>query len=199
MNRRTFLYKTFYTCSALSLGKDLLHVSKAFANLADDDLRTKVKIKETNLKFAQPLKNRFKTNLIVIHHVGNTDVDVSSEEIHKWHLANGWAGIGYHYVIRKDGTIERGRPRDTIGAHSYGHNKTSIGINLVGNFEIATPKPAQIESAACLVAYLCNTYKLTPNKSTVRGHKDLNYDTLCPGKNLYTQLQDIRTKAFIYV
>ncbi len=199
MNRRTFLYKTFYTYSALYLGQDLFQVSKAFASLSAAELSSKLEIKETNLKFVQPLKNRFKTNLIIIHHVGNTDVDVSSEEIHKWHLANGWAGIGYHYVIRKDGTIERGRPRDTIGAHSYGHNQTSIGINLVGNFEIATPKPEQIESAACLIADLCNTYRLTPNKSTVRGHKDLNYDTLCPGKNLYSQLQDIRTKAFIYV
>ena len=197
MNRKTFLFKTFYTCSALWLGQDLFQTCKTFANAVENDPSNKLKIKETNLQFST-LKSRLKTNLIVIHHVGGIDDDVSAEEIHKWHLANGWAGIGYHYVIRKDGTIERGRPLDAIGAHTYGYNKTSIGINLVGNFEVSTPKPEQIESAACLIATLCNRYKLTPNKSTVRGHRDFNA-TLCPGENLYSKLQDIRRKAFIYV
>lgn len=178
------------------MGQELFQTCKTFANAVENDPSMNLKIKETNLQFSG-LSNRLKTNLIVIHHVGGTDTDVSAEEIHKWHLANGWAGIGYHYVIRKDGTIERGRPRNTIGAHTYGYNKTSIGINLVGNFEVATPKPEQIEAAAYLVAKLCNIYSLTPNKSTVRGHKDFNA-TLCPGENLYSQLQDIRRKAYIY-
>jgi hypothetical protein len=47
-------------------------------------------------------------------------MDASAEQIHGWHLGNGWAGIGYHYVIRKDGTIERGRPEWAIGSHAYG-------------------------------------------------------------------------------
>ena len=64
-------------------------------------------IKETNLKF-NPLNNRSATNLIVIHHTGNPqDDDLSAVEIHRSQLAQGWAGIGYHFVIRKDGTIER--------------------------------------------------------------------------------------------
>lgn len=197
MNRKTFLFKTFYTCSALWLGQNLCQTCEAFANAVEDNHTSKLKIKETNLQFTS-LTNRLKTNLIVLHHVGNIDTDVSAAEIHKWHLANGWAGIGYHYVIRKDGTIERGRPLDAMGAHTFGYNKTSIGINLVGNFEVATPKPKQIEAAAYLIATLCNKYKLTPNKATVRGHRDFNA-TLCPGENLYSKLQDIRKKAFIYI
>ena len=65
-----------------------------------------VKIKDTWLKF-DTLNERNMTNMIVVHHTGNpVDDDLSAEEIHESHKAQGWAGIGYHYVIRKDGTIE---------------------------------------------------------------------------------------------
>ena len=69
-----------------------------------------------DFKYLEP---RDVTDQIVIHHTGNpTDDDLSAEEIHESHLAQGWSGIGYHFVIRKDGTIELGRPMDTIGAHA---------------------------------------------------------------------------------
>jgi N-acetylmuramoyl-L-alanine amidase len=154
-------------------------------------------IKETNLAFG-PLELRPETTLLIIHHVGLTDMDVSAEQIHQMHLENGWSGIGYHYVIRKNGSIERGRPRDDIGAHTYGYNKKSIGINLVGNFEYAIPKNEQIESAAKLIAALCHIYNITPDSSSILGHKDLNA-TLCPGKNLYERLQLIRDKSLDYL
>lgn len=153
-------------------------------------------IKETNLAFG-PLEIRSETTFFIIHHVGSTDTDVSAAQIHEWHLQNGWSGIGYHYVIRKNGSIERGRPRDDIGAHTYGHNKKSIGINLVGNFEYALPQQEQIESAAKLIAALCHIYSISPDASTILGHKDLNA-TLCPGKNLYDRLQLIRDKSLDY-
>ncbi|MDU2064778.1 MAG: peptidoglycan recognition family protein [Sporomusaceae bacterium] len=150
-------------------------------------------ILETAFAFG-PLDTRPATDLIVIHHVGLVDEDVSAAKIHEWHLANGWSGIGYHYVIRKNGRIERGRPRDTVGAHAYGFNKTSIGINLVGNFEDVEPKEAQIKTAAKLIAALCNLYNFSPDDTSVVGHRDLN-DTLCPGKNLYVQMGDLREQA----
>ena len=155
-----------------------------------------VNIKETDLAFGQ-LADREETNLIVIHHVGETDRDVSAAEIHEWHKENGWSGIGYHYVIRKDGTIERGRPRDVIGAHAQGFNSRSIGINIVGDFERAVPVTAQIESASMLIAELCNIYSLCPDAQTIVGHRDL-MNTDCPGCNLYDMLQDIRGKAIWY-
>jgi N-acetylmuramoyl-L-alanine amidase len=155
-----------------------------------------INIKETNLTFGS-LQERPITDLIVLHHVGDIDRDVSAAEIHKWHSGQGWAGIGYHYVIRKDGTIERGRPRSAIGAHVQGFNNRSIGINIVGNFEQTTPNPAQIESAAMLIAELSDIYCLTPMPATVVGHRDL-MATACPGQNLYNILQDIRGKAIWY-
>jgi len=156
-----------------------------------------VNIIETNLQFQSALQQRSLTNLIVIHHVGEVDRDVSAAEIHQWHKNQGWAGIGYHYVIRKDGTIERGRPRDAIGSHAYGFNRESIGINIVGDFEHSAPTAAQIESAAILLAELCNIYNLTPNAQTIVGHRDL-MPTTCPGQNLYDLLQTLRGKVIWY-
>lgn len=155
-----------------------------------------VAVKETNLRFG-PLSNRQATSLIVIHHVGEIDRDVAAAEIHQWHQNNGWSGIGYHFVIRKDGTIERGRPRATIGAHAEGFNSRSIGINIVGDFEQAQPTGAQIESAAQLIAELADIYSLTPTGETVVGHGDL-MPTTCPGRNLKAVLQTIRGKAIWY-
>ena len=110
--------------------------------------------------------------------------------MHQWHLANGWAGIGYHYLIRKDGTIERGRPRDTVGAHCYGENWHSVGVNIVGNFETNEPTAAQIDAAERLVAVLCRLYGLRPSGETIKGHRDFNA-TACPGENLYAMLPDV--------
>lgn len=154
-------------------------------------------VRETNLQFAHELSSREKTTLIVIHHVGDIDRDVSADEIHQCHLNNGWAGIGYHYVIRKDGTVERGRPRDTIGSHALNYNSSSIGINVVGDFEAFQPEPIQIEQLACLLAQLCDIYMLEPVEDTIVGHRDL-METDCPGKNLYDILTTVRGKAVWY-
>ena len=82
----------------------------------------RVYLKDLGLQYNySELENRNKTDMIVIHHTGNpTDDDLSAKEINASHKAQGWTCIGYHYVIRKDGTIEIGRPHWTIGAHAYG-------------------------------------------------------------------------------
>jgi hypothetical protein len=54
-------------------------------------------------------------------------------EIRRWHVdGNGWADIGYHYLIDRNGAIAAGRPLDRVGAHVKGRNAQSIGIALVG-------------------------------------------------------------------
>lgn len=58
--------------------------------------------------------------------------DIGAAEIRKWHLERGFNDIGYHYVIRRDGAIEKGRSLNVAGAHCKGHNAYSIGICLVG-------------------------------------------------------------------
>nr|DAW75697.1 MAG TPA: endodeoxyribonuclease I [Caudoviricetes sp.] len=141
---------------------------------------------------------RGSTDMIVIHHTGNpTDDDLSAEELDESHRAMGWTNIGYHYVIRKDGSIEEGRPVCLKGAHAYGYNGRSIGIHLSGNFELAEPTANQIESAAMLIAALAAKYDLCINDRTVVGHRDL-MSTACPGENLYMHMDDIRGKAIYY-
>jgi N-acetyl-anhydromuramyl-L-alanine amidase AmpD len=150
-----------------------------------------------NLEFGD-LTDRDVTDMIVIHHTGNPeDDDLSAEEIHESHLAQGWAGIGYHYVIRKDGTIELGRPMDSIGAHAYGENSHTIGIHVCGNFEIAYPTESQIESLSYLIGWLCEQYGLEYSRDVIVGHRDL-MPTACPGDNLYVKINDVVGKAAWY-
>ena len=140
-------------------------------------------------------EERKATELIVIHHTGFPDVDKDSTvaDIHRFHQeTNKWAGIGYHYLIRKDGTIEQGRRPEMIGAHAYGHNKTSVGVCLAGNFDIGKPTERQMAAARELCSWLCRKYKLDPmKKGVIVGHRELN-DTSCPGKNLFKKLGEIR-------
>ena len=140
-------------------------------------------------------EKRSSTDFIVIHHTGFPDEDKDStvNEIHKLHQdTNGWAGAGYHYLIRKNGMIEQGRRPDMVGAHALHYNKTSIGICLAGNFDIGTPTRAQMAAAQELTLWLCSKYNIDPRKKDIiLGHRDLN-DTSCPGDNLYRDLDEIR-------
>lgn len=59
-------------------------------------------------------------------------MDIGAREIDHWHRARGFREIGYHFVIRRDGEVETGRPLGEIGAHARGHNHRSVGVCLVG-------------------------------------------------------------------
>ena len=147
-----------------------------------------VEIIETNLDF-ESLSERSITDMIVLHHTGGNDIDADAEQIHGWHLNQGWAGIGYHYVIRKDGTIERGRPEWAIGSHAYGENSHTIGIHISGDFDSAQPTEKQIENCAKLVADICTRYGIPIDTNHVVGHGEL-MATSCPGTNLQSLIND---------
>lgn len=71
----------------------------------------------------------------VVIHCADTfaDQDIGVEDIRHWHVAgNGWSDVGYHFVCRRDGTVEEGRDIKTIGAHVKGFNNHSIGLCWVG-------------------------------------------------------------------
>ena len=159
----------------------------------------RIHLKETYLDIDyNRLSNRSETDQVVIHHTGNpTDDDLSVVEINASHQARGWSCIGYHYVIRKDGTVEVGRPHWTVGAHAYGHNSHTIGVHVCGNFEIGEPTSEQIESLAMLLANLCTDYGLTIDRDLIVGHREL-MSTACPGRNLFSQLDTIVGKANFY-
>lgn len=78
---------------------------------------------------------------IVVHCAATRpDMDIGAAEIRRLHLKRGWLDIGYHYVIRRDGTIEYGRETNVPGAHARGYNHLSLGICLVGGVSQAGPK-----------------------------------------------------------
>ena len=62
-------------------------------------------------------------------------------EIDRWHRAKGWKSCGYHYVVRRDGTVEVGRPVEEVGAHCLNRNRHSIGICYEGGLD-AEGRPA---------------------------------------------------------
>ncbi len=134
------------------------------------------KIIETNLKFRRPLGRRSKTDYIVLHHAAASRC--TAEDIHRWHLERGWPGFGYHFLVRKDGTIYRGRPLDTIGTHVANNNGNTIGICAEGNFEVEKMPAVQQQALTELVAYLKTIY---PQVKVVK-HRDLS-PSACPGKN----------------
>lgn len=157
----------------------------------------RVKPKDYNLQFTN-LTPRDDTSRIVIHHTGNpTDDDLSAEQLHRSHLNLGWAGVGYHFIVRKDGSIELGRPVECVGAHAEGFNYCSIGVRVCGNFNLAEPTEAQLNALPMLLADICEAYGLIASDSIVMGHRDL-MATACPGDNLYKHLDEIRGNAEWY-
>lgn len=118
--------------------------------------------------------NPSKVCLIILHHTASEGQTV--EQIHQAHKRLGWAGIGYHYYIRKDGSLFVGRHTDYVGSHCKGNNSCSIGIAFEGDFRKSKPTPEQIRVCKELIANLKMKFK---HIKRVLNHKDL-YPTLCP-------------------
>ncbi len=78
---------------------------------------------------------RLITTIIIHCSATPPSMDIGAADIDRWHRLDGYFKIGYHYVIRRDGTVETGRPLNRAGAHARGHNHDSIGIVLVGGVD----------------------------------------------------------------
>lgn len=134
-----------------------------------------MEIADKNLQFSNTLRKRLITHRIIVHHSASPDVPVNV--VHDWHLNRGWSGVGYHYIIRTNGAIERGRPEDTIGAHAGSQgNSDSIGICVMGNFTYVVPTELQIKSLVNLIKDIASRYG---DLELIR-HKDI-MATACPG------------------
>ena len=122
-------------------------------------------------------------NKIIVHCAATRpSMDVGAKEIRDWHVkGNGWADIGYHGVIRRDGTLESGRPMDQAGAHTTNHNKDSIGICLVGGVAEDGKTPENNftpEQWATLKRVLFDLLQKYPN-ATIHGHNEFA-NQACP-------------------
>lgn len=133
--------------------------------------------------------DRRRWNRIIVHHSATTQGGAASFDRHHRLKCGMKNGLAYHFVIgngtsTKDGEIEVGNRWKTQiqGGHvrSEKLNKTSIGICLVGNFEVQRPTKLQMKALGDLTFYLKE--KLLGGRPEVVGHRDVQ-DTLCPGKN----------------
>lgn len=139
------------------------------------------------------MKNRptmRKIDKIIVHCTATPEGrDVTVEEITRWHRARGFRTIGYHYLVRLDGTICPGRPENEIGAHCKGKNARSVGICYAGGLasDGKTPKDtrtaAQRASLRRLVADLRERYP----GATVHGHREFAAKA-CPCFDVATEL-----------
>jgi len=106
------------------------------------------------------------------------------KQVDRWHQELGWrdpvSGIacGYHYIIRRSGMVECGRPESSFGAHCRGHND-SIGIAYAGR-----KKMTQMQIAALITLYgkIYIRHKLLPEDFL--GHYELNSSKDCPGQDM---------------
>ena len=117
-------------------------------------------------------------NLIVVHcSATKPTIDIGAHEIRKWHMAKNWSDIGYHNIIRRNGTLEHGRDLARSGAHAKGYNANSLGVCMVGGVD-AYGKPENNftgEQFATLRGYLDTMLEVFPG-SKVLGHRDLSVD-----------------------
>ena len=117
-------------------------------------------------------------NKIIIHSAytpAGREHDV--EDIRAWHKARGWSDVGYHYVIKLDGTIELGRPIDKIGAHTKGQNQGSIGICYIGGMSAndRVPEDTRTEAQKISLQMLVQGLNVTfGGNLTVHGHNEFS-------------------------
>jgi hypothetical protein len=139
--------------------------------------------------------------------------------MYRYHTKSlGWSDIGYNFLVDRFGRIWEGRAggitKPVKGAHTLGFNDTSMGVSVIGNFEVAAPSQAVINALGALAAWKLDRYDRKPRgKTTIRstgsdkyaagrmatlrvidGHRDTN-DTACPGSKLYAKLPQVRAKA----
>lgn len=116
-----------------------------------------------------------KINEIIVHCSATAEgKNFGAKDIDLWHRAQGWDCIGYHYVVRLDGTVEEGRPVERIGAHCKGHNAYSIGVCYVGGVAAdgKTPKDTRTADQKAALISLIRRLKSNYSGAKVYGHRD---------------------------
>jgi len=115
------------------------------------------------------------------------------EDIRAWHKARGWSDVGYHYVIKLDGTIEQGRSLDKIGAHAKGHNQGSVAICYIGGMDEKdrVPKDTRTEAQKESLQKLVSALSVTFGGLTVHGHNEVSSKP-CPCFDVGKEFPDYR-------
>lgn len=118
--------------------------------------------------------------------------DIGVKEITRMHREKGFLTIGYHFVIRRNGTVEKGRALDAIGAHAEGWNSRSLGICLVGGIDKnGKPEDNFTDDQFAALAELLQLLRKDFPKASVLGHRDLpNVKKDCPCFDVRAWIKD---------
>jgi N-acetyl-anhydromuramyl-L-alanine amidase AmpD len=122
----------------------------------------------------KPLSPETVKFLVVHCAASQPKADIDVQTIDRWHRKRGFAKVGYHFVIKTDGTIQEGRKLTEMGAHVQGHNHHSLGICLVGGVDaegksVDNFTAAQKDALRRLLLKLILTY----TKASILGHRDI--------------------------
>lgn len=132
---------------------------------------------------------RKRTDFIVIHCAATKpSMDIGRKEIDRWHRANGWRMVGYHFIVRRDGTIEGGREIQDQGAHARGYNHKSIGICMVGGIgEDGQPEDNFTDAQYKALVTLLSTLRKQYPDTKIIGHNEISRKA-CPSFDVQAKL-----------
>jgi N-acetylmuramoyl-L-alanine amidase len=113
-------------------------------------------------------------------------------DIDRWHKQRGWSGIGYHFVILLDGTIEYGRDLKKSGAHTRGRNSSSIGLTYIGGMDanMQKAKDTRTEAQKESMLLLLKTLKKLHPEAVIYGHRDFS-SKACPSFDAKTEYENL--------
>lgn len=167
------------------------------------ETQSTVKQDAAGKKYHWPLSYSKEVHLLVVHHtalyISDDDRDPAERmrALYSYHAQNrGWGDVGYNYVIDEKGQIYEGRTggRYVVAGHAYCNNVGTIGISLMGNFDLEQPSQSQVQSLQWLLKELSTVYNINPATGIEHhgkkfltpfvGHRDL-VSTDCPGYYMY--------------
>lgn len=138
---------------------------------------------------------------LIVHCSATPDgCNYTVDDIRRWHKAQGWSDIGYHYVIYRNGEIVLGRDVDLIGAHCVGHNSKSIGICYIGGVDCKPDVPAYRQPAKDTrtpeqkkaLRKLLRELKALYPQAKIYGHHNFDSGKACPSFNAKREYRDIK-------
>lgn len=131
-----------------------------------------------------------KINKIILHCSATKEGQkFTVKDIDAWHKQRGFKGVGYHYVVLLDGTVELGRPESEIGAHTLGQNANSIGICYIGGLDVnGKPKDTRTDAQREALIKLVKELKAKYPGATVHGHNEFA-NKACPSFNVKDELK----------
>ena len=135
-----------------------------------------------------------KIDKIIIHCAATPEGrDVKMETIKSWHVkGRGWSDIGYHYIIELDGAVKAGRPLHRSGAHTKGHNATSIGVCYVGGIDKdKKPKDTRTDAQRKAMDILIDDLKMEHPTASVHGHNEFAAKA-CPSFDVSKEYGEVK-------